>query len=59
MAVGDTPYDASAARKAGITTIGVLSGGFTEASLREAGGAAVYPGPAALLAQFDASLLGI
>jgi HAD superfamily hydrolase (TIGR01509 family) len=52
VAIGDTPYDASAAGKAGIATIGVLCGGFTEASLREAGCAEVYPGPAALLALF-------
>src|ERR1700690_1233076 len=50
VAIGDTPYDAVAAGKAGIATIGVLCGGFTEASLREAGCAEVYPGPAALLA---------
>ena len=29
VAIGDTPYDAEAAGKAGIATIGVLSGGFT------------------------------
>src|SRR6201994_4692264 len=52
VAIGDTPYDASAAGKAGIATIGVLSGGFTETSLREAGCADVYPGPAALFARF-------
>ena len=57
VAIGDTPYDASAARKAGIATIGVLCGGFTEASLREAGCADVYPGPAALFARFEDSLL--
>ena len=57
VAIGDTPYDASAAGKAGIATIGVLCGGFTEASLREAGCADVYPGPAALFARFGESLL--
>jgi phosphoglycolate phosphatase-like HAD superfamily hydrolase len=57
VAIGDTPYDASAAGKAGIATIGVLCGGFTEASLREAGCADVYPGPAALFALFNKSLL--
>jgi phosphoglycolate phosphatase-like HAD superfamily hydrolase len=57
VAVGDTPYDASAAGKAGIATIGVLCGGFTEASLRKAGCAGVYPGPAALFARFGESLL--
>src|SRR6185437_2514975 len=30
VAIGDTPYDAAAARKAKIATIGVLCGGFTE-----------------------------
>ena len=30
VAIGDTPYDASAAGKANIATIGVLCGGFTE-----------------------------
>jgi len=57
VAIGDTPYDASAAGKAGIATIGVLCGGFTEASLREAGCADIYPGPAALFARFGESLL--
>lgn len=57
VAIGDTPYNASAAGKAGIVTIGVLSGGFTEASLRAAGCVKVYPGPAALFARFEASLL--
>jgi HAD superfamily hydrolase (TIGR01509 family) len=57
VAIGDTPYDASAAGKAGIATIGVLCGGFTEASLRGAGCADVYPGPAALFARFKNSLL--
>jgi HAD superfamily hydrolase (TIGR01549 family) len=56
-AVGDTPYDAEAARKAGIRPIGALSGGFTEASLRKAGCAEVYPGPASLYCCFDAALL--
>ena len=56
VAIGDTPYDASAAGKAGIATVGVLCGGFTEASLREAGCVDVYPGPAALFARFDHSI---
>ncbi|MDA9519755.1 HAD family hydrolase [Bradyrhizobium sp. CCBAU 11434] len=57
VAIGDTPYDAEAAGKAGIRTIGVLCGGFTEASLRQAGCAEVRPGPATLLACFADSLL--
>jgi HAD superfamily hydrolase (TIGR01549 family) len=57
VAIGDTPYDAEAAGKAKIATIGVLCGGFTESSLRRAGCVEIYPGPAALLACFGSSLL--
>ncbi|MGF6768683.1 HAD superfamily hydrolase (TIGR01509 family) [Paraburkholderia sp. GAS199] len=57
FAIGDTPYDAQSAGRAGIRTIGVLCGGFSEDSLREGGCVAVYPGPAALLACFENSLL--
>jgi len=57
VAIGDTPYDAEAAGKAGIRTIGVLCGGFTEGSLRQAGCVEVRPGPATLLACFRDSLL--
>ena len=57
VAVGDTPYDAEAAKKAGVPTIGVLCGGFNEGDLRKAGCVEVYPGPAALLACFARSLL--
>ena len=45
VAIGDTPYDVEAAGKAGIRTIGMLSGGFTEADLRDAGCVAIYPVP--------------
>src|ERR1700760_2192776 len=57
VAIGDTPYDAIAAKKAGIRTIGVLCGGFTEASLRTAGCVEVNPGPASLFARFSESIL--
>jgi HAD superfamily hydrolase (TIGR01549 family) len=43
--VGDTPYDAQAARAAGIQAIGVLTGGFTEAALTRAGCTAVFRDP--------------
>lgn len=46
VAIGDTPYDAIAAGKAGIAAIGVLCGGFTEETLRRAGCAERYiPAP--------------
>jgi phosphoglycolate phosphatase-like HAD superfamily hydrolase len=57
IAIGDTPYDAEAARKSDIPALGVLSGGFSEKQLRHAGCVAIYPGPAALFACFDASPL--
>ena len=57
VAIGDTPYDAEAAGKAKIATIGVLCGGFTEDSLRKAGCVEVFPGPATLFAVFGASRL--
>ena len=53
LVIGDTPYDAQAAAKAGLRTIGVLCGGFTEASLREGGCIAIYRDPADLLARYD------
>jgi HAD superfamily hydrolase (TIGR01509 family) len=40
--VGDTPWDVEAARRAGIETVCVLTGGFGEGELREAGAAAVF-----------------
>jgi len=40
--LGDTPWDVESARKAGIPTLCVLTGGFARAELEEAGAAAVY-----------------
>jgi HAD superfamily hydrolase (TIGR01549 family) len=53
MVVGDTPYDAVAARKAGLRTVGVLSGGFAEEDLWRAGCLAIFRNPAALLDRLD------
>lgn len=53
--VGDTPWDAIAARRAGLLPVGVLCGGWDAASLTEAGCAAVFRGPADLLARYDMS----
>jgi HAD superfamily hydrolase (TIGR01509 family) len=49
LAVGDTPYDVIAAAKCGIATIAVLSGGFSESSLRAAGARGVYADVSELL----------
>lgn len=57
IVVGDTPYDAEAAKKAGLRTIGVLCGGFPEDELRAAGCIAIYRDPAELLARYDESPL--
>jgi HAD superfamily hydrolase (TIGR01549 family) len=57
VAIGDSPYDAQAAGKAKIATIGVLCGGFIEVSLRQAGCVEVYPGSAGLFAKFAESIL--
>ena len=58
IVVGDTPYDAEAASKANLRTIGVLSGGFSEENLRQAGCIAIYQNIASLLAHYDESPLG-
>ena len=57
IAVGDTPYDARSAEKSGIPTVGVRSGGFDDAALREAGVVALYDDVAALLAGYADSPL--
>jgi phosphoglycolate phosphatase-like HAD superfamily hydrolase len=57
VVVGDTPYDAEAAGKAGLRTVGLLCGGFPEAALWQAGCIAIYRDPADLLAQYDRSPL--
>jgi phosphoglycolate phosphatase-like HAD superfamily hydrolase len=40
--VGDTVWDVEAAGRAGVPCVGVLSGGISEAELREAGVIAIY-----------------
>lgn len=52
LVVGDTPYDAEAAAKAKLKTIGVLCGGFAKADLEAAGCAAIYENPADLLENY-------
>ena len=50
-----TPYDAEAAAKVGVRTIGVLCS-FPEADLRGAGDVAILPQPADVLARWAAFL---
>jgi phosphoglycolate phosphatase-like HAD superfamily hydrolase len=56
--VGDTPYDAQAAGKAGLRTIGLLCGGWSAEDLRAAGCIAIYRDAADLLAYYNDSPLG-
>ncbi|MFL6229628.1 MAG: HAD family hydrolase [Pyrinomonadaceae bacterium] len=53
VVIGDTPYDAQAAGKINLKTVGVLCGGFPEAELRAAGCVAIYRDPADLLARYE------
>jgi HAD superfamily hydrolase (TIGR01509 family) len=53
VVVGDSPYDAEAAGKAGITAIGVLCGGFAEHDLRGAGFKEIYKDPADMLQRYE------
>jgi HAD superfamily hydrolase (TIGR01509 family) len=55
LALGDTPYDAEAAGKAGIWTVGVATGGWTKKELLAAGCIEVYTDVADLLENFERS----
>jgi HAD superfamily hydrolase (TIGR01509 family) len=57
VVVGDTPYDAEAAARAGLRTIGLLSGGWSEQDLRRYGCIAIYQDTADLLAHYEQSPL--
>lgn len=57
ISIGDTPYDAEAAGKIALKTIGVLCGGWPEDKLRAAGCIAIYRDPADLLANYESSPL--
>jgi HAD superfamily hydrolase (TIGR01509 family) len=46
--IGDTPFDIEAAKRAGVPTIAVMTGGFSEAELRDAGASAVFESVAEL-----------
>ena len=55
--VGDSPYDAEAAGKARVRTVGVLCGGFEEKNLRAAGCIAIFRDPEDLWKRYDESPL--
>jgi HAD superfamily hydrolase (TIGR01509 family) len=51
--VGDTPWDVRAAKKAGVDTVAVRTGGFGVDELRESGAVAVFESVAELCAGLD------
>ena len=57
LVIGDTPYDAEAAAKAGLRTVGLLCGGWSEQELRRSGCMAVFRDPADLLNRYSQSPL--
>jgi HAD superfamily hydrolase (TIGR01509 family) len=57
LVVGDTPYDAEAAAKSNLRSVGVLCGGFAEQELLDAGTIAIFRDPEHLLATYDNSPL--
>jgi len=59
VVIGDTPYDAEAAGKLHLKTIGVRAGGFPDEELLAAGAISIYDDPADLLARYDESILGM
>jgi HAD superfamily hydrolase (TIGR01509 family) len=56
--VGDSPWDAKAAQRAGIPTIGLLTGGFAESELRDAGADPVFESLDDLRRRVDDTPLG-
>jgi HAD superfamily hydrolase (TIGR01509 family) len=51
--VGDTPWDCESARGAGVPTVCVLTGGFSEDELRDAGAVVVFESIAQLAERLD------
>lgn len=56
LMIGDTPWDIEAARKAGLKTACLVTGGFSEQELREAGAVAVFESVSELRQQLDGLL---
>jgi HAD superfamily hydrolase (TIGR01509 family) len=56
--VGDSVWDCRAAENAGVQTVGVLTGGFSEQELQEAGAVAVFHSVRELLDGLDRTPLG-
>ena len=57
VVIGDSPFDMQAAKKLGIATIGVRSGGFPDQVLLDAGADQLHDNPEKLLSSYESSLL--
>jgi HAD superfamily hydrolase (TIGR01549 family) len=53
--IGDSTWDVEAGNRAGLPTVCVLTGGFGEHELREAGAVAVFPSLTELMADLDSA----
>jgi HAD superfamily hydrolase (TIGR01509 family) len=58
IVVGDSTWDVESARRAGVETVAVLTGGYCEVELREAGAVAVFDSLDALRERLDETPLG-
>jgi HAD superfamily hydrolase (TIGR01509 family) len=58
VVIGDTAYDAEAAGKIGLKTIGVLTGGWTKGELESVGCREIYADVAAILKNYRKSIIG-
>jgi HAD superfamily hydrolase (TIGR01549 family) len=56
--VGDSTFDCEAAKRAGIETVAVMTGGFSEQELRDAGAVVVFESIVALRESLDETPLG-
>lgn len=57
IVVGDSPYDAEAANKISMRTIGMLCGGFDRSILEEAGVVEIFETPSDLLKNYERSII--
>jgi HAD superfamily hydrolase (TIGR01509 family) len=55
--IGDSTWDCEAARRAGVASVALLTGGFSEQELREAGAVAVFASIGELLSHLDKTVL--
>jgi HAD superfamily hydrolase (TIGR01509 family) len=56
--IGDSTWDCESAGRAGLPSVAVLTGGFSESELREAGATSVFDSLASLRADLDRTPLG-